>query len=175
MDSLIRGPKQKEVLLPTAYSPQPDEKAMQDFKGSLIGKGCLIESSNKINRSVIDSGCKIAKNVDISNSIIMSGSVIEEGYTYTYLDARSAIRLQHLTASLDPTRSSLTANWLQAELLNLDPITKRKYLSLLMRKMMGSQMMIMKLISEQNDIYLIENYPIFLCFSYKSIFPKNCE
>lgn len=93
MDSLIRGPKQKEVLLPTAYSPQPDEKAMQDFKGSLIGKGCLIESSNKINRSVIDSGCKIAKNVDISNSIIMSGSVIEEGYTYTYLDARSAIRL----------------------------------------------------------------------------------
>lgn len=39
LDSLIRGAKQKEVLLPNIYTQPLDEKIMLDFKGSLIGKG----------------------------------------------------------------------------------------------------------------------------------------
>jgi len=79
LDSLIRGTKQKDILIPNKYTQQIDEQLMSDFKGSLIGKGCEIEAGIRLTRNVVENGCKIGKGVDISNSIIMSGSVIEDG------------------------------------------------------------------------------------------------
>ena len=40
LDSLIRGPKQKEPLMPTALTPPMDDKCMGEYRGCLIGKGC---------------------------------------------------------------------------------------------------------------------------------------
>jgi hypothetical protein len=53
LDSLIRGPKQKEVLMPNNYTQAIDEKATNDYKGNLIGSGCQIESGTKLKRNVL--------------------------------------------------------------------------------------------------------------------------
>lgn len=42
LDSLIRGPKQKEVTLPNTYTQPIDEKLSAESRGSLIGYGCEI-------------------------------------------------------------------------------------------------------------------------------------
>lgn len=65
--------------MPNAYTQQIDEKAIQQYKGCLIGSGCQIDNGNKLMRNIIENGCKIGKNVEINNSIIMAGSVIEDG------------------------------------------------------------------------------------------------
>lgn len=53
MDSLIRGQKQKDVLLPNMYTQPLDEKLMMDYKGCLIGKGTEMETAIKVTRTVI--------------------------------------------------------------------------------------------------------------------------
>lgn len=69
-DSLVRGQKQKDYLLPTEYSPQSEST---EFKGSLVMKSTTISSECKVARSVVGGNCRIGKKVDILRSIIMDG------------------------------------------------------------------------------------------------------
>ena len=78
MDSLIRGQKQKDILMPNKYTQTLDEKLMNTYKGCLIGGNTSIEGGAKMRRSTISNGCTIGKNVEISNSVIMGKVVIED-------------------------------------------------------------------------------------------------
>lgn len=69
-DSLMRGAKQKDYLLPTEYTPLSESA---EFKGSLVMKSTTISSDSKLVRSVIGGNCRIGKKVDILRSIIMDG------------------------------------------------------------------------------------------------------
>lgn len=40
LEGIIRGPKQKEVLMPTKYTQPLDEHYMSTFKGCVIGSNC---------------------------------------------------------------------------------------------------------------------------------------
>lgn len=69
-DSLIRGPKQREVLMPTAYSDKLDER--KEYKGALnVAESAIIGSGARLRRSCIGADCKIGNNVEIINSIIL--------------------------------------------------------------------------------------------------------
>lgn len=74
-DSLVRGQKQKEYLLPTEYSPQSESN---EFKGSLVMKSTVVSSESKVVRSVVGGNCRIGKKVDILRSVIMEGVEIRD-------------------------------------------------------------------------------------------------
>jgi NDP-sugar pyrophosphorylase family protein len=82
LDSVIRGNKQKEILLPTKYTLPVDETQNFTKQGSIIGQKAVIGEGTKIRRSIIEEGCKIGKDVDIINSVIMSGVHIKDKYFY---------------------------------------------------------------------------------------------
>jgi hypothetical protein len=61
-DSLIRGPKQREVLMPTAYSERLDER--KEHRGIVnVAESALVGAGCRLRRSCIGAGCKIGKNV----------------------------------------------------------------------------------------------------------------
>lgn len=69
-DSIIRGAKQKDVLLPTPLSDRLDER--KEFKGNAnVVESASIGANQKIRRSCIGAGCKIGKNVEILSSILL--------------------------------------------------------------------------------------------------------
>lgn len=83
-DGLIRGQKQKDILLPTAFNDPLDDR--KDLKGvASIAENALIGPSCKIRRACIGSHCKIGKNVEILNSIILDNVEIKDGYPSFYL------------------------------------------------------------------------------------------
>lgn len=76
-DSIIRGPKQKEVLMPTAFSERLDER--QQFKGNAsVVESAVIGASGRLRRTCIGAGCKIGKNVEIINSILLDNVEIKD-------------------------------------------------------------------------------------------------
>ena len=69
-DSIIRGPKQKDILIPTAFSEKLDER--KEYKNNCnIVENVIIGASAKLRRICVGSGCKIGKNVELLNSIIL--------------------------------------------------------------------------------------------------------
>jgi NDP-sugar pyrophosphorylase family protein len=76
-DSIIRGPKQKEVLLPTPYSDRLDER--KELRGNAnVAESATIAPNARIRRSCIGAGCKIGKNVEILSSIILDNVELKE-------------------------------------------------------------------------------------------------
>lgn len=76
-DSLIRGTKQKDILLPTEYSEPNDQKYCSEWKGTIIAQGCSIDSTVRIRRSCVGSGCTIEKGTEIFNTIILPNATIK--------------------------------------------------------------------------------------------------
>lgn len=74
-DSLIRGIKQKEVLLPTTYSEKNEFKTGANY---LVADNVSIGNGAKIRRSVIGANCRIGKNVELFNSILLEGVEIKD-------------------------------------------------------------------------------------------------
>jgi NDP-sugar pyrophosphorylase family protein len=76
-DSIIRGPKQKEVLMPSAYSDRLDER--KEFKGNAsVIESATVGSNVRIRRSCVSFGCKIGKNVELINSILLDNVEIKD-------------------------------------------------------------------------------------------------
>jgi NDP-sugar pyrophosphorylase family protein len=76
-DSIIRGPKQKDVLLPSAFSDRLDERK------ELRGNASVVDSASiginaRIRRSCIGAGCKIGKNVEILSSILLDNVELKD-------------------------------------------------------------------------------------------------
>lgn len=69
-DSLIRGPKQKSILLPTSLS---DNFEFKSGSSCLIAEGVSVGSGAVLRRSIVGAGCKIGKNVELFNSILLEG------------------------------------------------------------------------------------------------------
>lgn len=74
-DSLIRGAKQKDILLPNEYSFNCDSN---ENKGSLVMRSTVIGTDSKIVRSVVENNCKIGKKVEILRSVIMADVEIRD-------------------------------------------------------------------------------------------------
>ena len=76
-ESLIRGAKQKEVLIPTAYSDPVDDR--KEFKGSAtVAESASLGAGTKVRRSCVGGGCRIGKNVDLLNCVLLSGVEIRD-------------------------------------------------------------------------------------------------
>jgi NDP-sugar pyrophosphorylase family protein len=81
-DSIIRGPKQKEVLLPSAFSDRLDDR--KEFKGNAnVVDSATVAPNPRIRRSCIGAGCKIGKNVEIINSILLDGVEVKDNCRIT--------------------------------------------------------------------------------------------
>ncbi len=59
-DSLVRGAKQKDLLMPSEYSFTSESS---EYKGCLLMKNTTVGADSKIVRSVIENNCKIGKKV----------------------------------------------------------------------------------------------------------------
>lgn len=78
-DSLLRGPKQKDVLLPNAYS----DRMEYNKAGYLVAENAVVGNGAKIRRSVIGPGCRIGKNVELFNSIILENVELKDNCKIT--------------------------------------------------------------------------------------------
>lgn len=74
-DSLLRGVKQRDMLLPTSYS---DFFELKNGTNWVVGENTIVGITSKIRRSLIGANCKIGKNVEIFNSILLDGVEIKD-------------------------------------------------------------------------------------------------
>lgn len=79
MLTLVRGPKEIPVLLPTIHTEPLI--ATHNFEATTLAQSAELKEGVKIRRSCIAGGVRIGRNTEIVNSIVLPGAIIDEEYT----------------------------------------------------------------------------------------------